>query len=267
MPDLPSKYGSFVRFVYRDAGAARELGMRLGRPDAKVGDLAAALGSPAGVCIDGRATHPDTSLTESGLVMGSVVTPADDSSRRATTPTAEQAPVAMLHVVGGVGAGLSVPLRPGRTRLGRGAEADVRIDCSSASRLHCEFEVYEDGRADVTDLGSRNGTDLNGARLMGKTRVGADDQISVAGLVMLRVVPTSELGPAQHVNPLREAGPGGTMPFNRPPRAAWPPGPLRSGYLNRRAERTNHRSASPPCSVPWSWPAAWSSCSRTGATR
>lgn len=128
---------------------------------------------------------------------------------------------------------------PAGTRLGRGAEADVRIDCSSASRLHCEFEVYEDGRVDVTDLGSRNGTDLNGARLMGKAGVGADDQISVAGLVMLRVVPTSKLGPAQHVNPLREAGPGGTMPFNRPPRAASPPGPqpVRLPEPPRRADK------------------------------
>jgi DNA segregation ATPase FtsK/SpoIIIE, S-DNA-T family len=228
-----------VRFVYRDATAEHELGMRLGHPDAKVGDLAAALGSTAGVCIDGRATDPDTILTESGLVMGSVVTPADDSSRRTTTPTAEQPPVAMLRVVGGVGAGLSVPLRPGRTRLGRGGEADVQIECSAASRLHCQFDVHDDGRVDVTDLGSSNGTDLNGARLTGTARVGPEDQISVAGLVVLRVVPTSQLGPVQHVNPLREAGPGGTMPFNRAPRPAPPPGPpqVRLPEQPRRADK------------------------------
>jgi len=103
-------------------------------------------------------------------MMGSVVTPASGSSLRAAASAAEQPPVAVLQVVGGHGAGLSVPLRPGRVRLGRGAEADVRIECPAASRLHCEFEVHEDGRVDVTDLGSRNGTDLNGARLTGTAR-------------------------------------------------------------------------------------------------
>lgn len=228
-----------MRFVYHDAKGEHELEMRLGHPDATVGDLAAVLGSPGGVRIDGRAADPVTGLAESGMVMGSVVTPASDWSGRAAVSTAELPPVVVLQVVGGAGAGLSVPLRAGRVRLGRGAEADVRIRCPAVSRLHCEFDVHGDGRVAVTDLGSRNGTDLNGARLTSPARVGAGDLISVAGLVMVKVVPAGQLGPAQPVNPVREAGPGGTVAFNRAPRMTPPAGPppVRLPEPPRRADR------------------------------
>ncbi|MEJ3405189.1 DUF3662 and FHA domain-containing protein [Rathayibacter sp. YIM 133350] len=58
-------------------------------------------------------------------------------------------------------AGKRYPLLKARTVIGRGSEADITIDDTGASRKH--LEVSWDGRrAQVRDLGSTNGTQLNG---------------------------------------------------------------------------------------------------------
>ena len=226
-----------MRFVHRDAGVEREWEVRLGRPDAEVADLAAALGKAgSGLVIDGRSSPPGAPLAGSGLVMGSEVVLADAASadradllagpRRPREPdataTTAMDPGAVMRIIGGLDAGLSLPFRPGRVRLGRGDEAEVRVACADVSRLHCEIEVAEDGRVTVTDLGSRNGTDVNGVRLTGPTRIGPDDIVCAAGRVPFRVLQAQALGPVAYLNPAREAGPGGTLPFNRAPRVAAP---------------------------------------------
>lgn len=245
-----------MRFVHRDAGVERDWEVRLGRPDAVVADLAAALCAPGGrLVIDGREAAPSTPLAESGLVMGSQVSAATLPARAATSPrpylprsqdpdqtsstrTAALNSGAVLRIVGGLDAGLSVSLPPGRVRLGRGGEADIRVDCRDVSRLHCEIEVADDGQVTVTDLGSSNGTDLNGVRLTGPARVRPGDLLCAAGRVPFRVLPAEGLGPVQYVDPAREAGPGGTLPFNRAPRLADAAvaSPIRLPELPRRVD-------------------------------
>ncbi|MFD0632106.1 FtsK/SpoIIIE domain-containing protein [Catenulispora yoronensis] len=225
-----------MRFVHRDAGVERDLELRLGRPDARVADLASALGSPGGgLVVDGRPTPPGTPLAESGLVLGSEVSTVLADDRDPGTMSHEGL---VLRVVGGLDAGLARPLTPGRFRLGRGDQADIRVDCPDLSRAHCEIEVTRQGRVTVRDLGSRNGTDLNGVRLAGPAVVGPYDLVCAAGRVPFRVLPAAALGPVQYVNPAREAGPGGTLPFNRAPRLAPPPEPppVRLPQAPRRAE-------------------------------
>jgi len=46
--------------------------------------------------------------------------------------------------------------------LGRGADTDVRIDDPGISRRHAEVRLHADGRASVRDLGSTNGTFVDG---------------------------------------------------------------------------------------------------------
>ncbi|WP_245883007.1 FtsK/SpoIIIE domain-containing protein [Streptomyces hyaluromycini] len=124
--------------------------------------------------------------------------------------------------MGGLEAGRSVPLAVGRTVVGRGAEADVRVAATGVSRLHAAFDVLPDGQVTVTDLGSANGTDVDGARIREVVPVHADDVVSLGGELLLRVLPAGRLGPVQRINAVREAGPGGTLPFNRPPRGGRP---------------------------------------------
>ncbi|MGW1620876.1 FtsK/SpoIIIE domain-containing protein [Streptomyces sp. NPDC002172] len=202
-----------MRIVCAEGDRERELELRLGRPDALVEDLMAAVGLPGGgVDIDGRVVPPQTVLSESGLVHGSRVSPSGGH-----TPALFK-PVAVLRLVGGLEAGCGVALAMGRTVVGRGAEADVRVVATGVSRLHSAFDVLPDGQVTVTDLGSVNGTDVNGIRIHHAVRVAPDDLVSLGGEVLVRVLPPDQLGPVQRVHPVREAGPGGTLPFNRAPR-------------------------------------------------
>lgn len=67
-----------------------------------------------------------------------------------------------LHVVAGPDAGGVHLLHPGQIRIGRAAGADVPLDDPDVSRLHCAVTVADDGRVTVADLGSTNGTTLDG---------------------------------------------------------------------------------------------------------
>ncbi|MFI1330294.1 FtsK/SpoIIIE domain-containing protein [Streptomyces sp. NPDC020845] len=212
-----------MRIVYADGKTEREMELRVGRPNATLADLAATLDIPAsGLSIDGRTAPPETGLGESGLAHGSRVARAGWGS--AGGP---RVAVAVLRVVGGLEAGRSVPLRVGRTVIGRGAEADVRVVATGVSRLHAALEISADGQVHITDLGTVNGTDVCGERISKAVRLQPEDLVSLGGEVMVRVLPQDRLGPVQRVNPVREVGPGGTLPFNRPPRGGRPGDPPR----------------------------------------
>lgn len=70
-----------------------------------------------------------------------------------------------LRVVQGPLAGRALPLRGALAILGRSAEdTDISLDDGAASRQNTELR-FADGVWTVRDLGSRNGTDYDGARL------------------------------------------------------------------------------------------------------
>ncbi|WP_031525181.1 FtsK/SpoIIIE domain-containing protein [Streptomyces sp. NRRL F-5123] len=69
---------------------------------------------------------------------------------------------ARLLVVGGPDAGGVHLLPGGRATIGRSADADVPLDDPDVSRLHCEVTFGPDGTPTVADLGSTNGTTLDG---------------------------------------------------------------------------------------------------------
>ncbi len=57
-------------------------------------------------------------------------------------------------------------LLPSSTRtIGRATGADFIIDEALVSRVHCRLQVNVSGDLDVTDLGSTNGTFVNGTRV------------------------------------------------------------------------------------------------------
>jgi hypothetical protein len=76
-----------------------------------------------------------------------------------------------------------VPIESARVVLGRSRECDVQIDDANASRRHCE--IVQDGAASwsVVDLGSTNGTEVNGRRERAPLNDG--DRISVGGTVVV----------------------------------------------------------------------------------
>lgn len=57
-------------------------------------------------------------------------------------------------------------LLPSSTKtIGRATGADFILDESLVSRVHCRVEVNVSGDLDITDLGSTNGTFVNGNRV------------------------------------------------------------------------------------------------------
>ncbi len=60
------------------------------------------------------------------------------------------------------------PVERPRVVLGRKNNCDLRIPLPSVSRQHCEI-LLEDDQARLNDLGSSNGTQVNGERVQGVT--------------------------------------------------------------------------------------------------
>src|ERR1700709_1199496 len=63
--------------------------------------------------------------------------------------------------------------------VGSGASAHVRIEGDDVSSLHCMIKPKEAGKVAVLDLGSDEGTELNGKELKGETEVSDGDLITV----------------------------------------------------------------------------------------
>ncbi|MEU3335294.1 FHA domain-containing protein [Streptomyces sp. NPDC006668] len=102
-------------------------------------------------------------LGEPPLIDGAVLSlgaPAEPEPH----PELDEAPT-QLHVVAGPDAGGVHLLHGGEIRIGRSADADVPLDDPDVSRVHCAVTVAADGRVSVADLGSTNGTTLNGGRV------------------------------------------------------------------------------------------------------
>lgn len=102
-----------------------------------------------------------------------------------------------LTVTAGPDAGRIFPLAM-RAQIGRAAGNEVQLNDALASRAHALIEWRGSGYA-VADLGSANGTLLNGVRLMQPMPIKAGDVIQVGGTQLML-----SLGPTPH--------PGTSMP-------------------------------------------------------
>jgi hypothetical protein len=84
-------------------------------------------------------------------------------------------------------AGMRLPLdlvREGCLVLGRSRHCDVVLNHDTVSRTHAEIR-REGGGWSVRDLGSCNGTWLDGRRVEGAERVGRGDQLLLGGCSVL----------------------------------------------------------------------------------
>jgi DNA-binding winged helix-turn-helix (wHTH) protein len=78
--------------------------------------------------------------------------------------------------------GRDVPLQRGDNVIGRASDAAVFVDDVSVSRQHASIVVAED--AILHDRGSKNGTFLNGERVMGPKELRNRDVIGVGSLTV-----------------------------------------------------------------------------------
>ncbi|WP_418957357.1 FHA domain-containing protein [Streptomyces tritici] len=103
-------------------------------------------------------------LGEPPLVDGAVLSLGGPGPGADETP-GEGEVAARLHVVAGPDAGGVHLLHGGAIRVGRSLDADVPLDDPDVSRIHCTVTVGPGGRVTVADLGSTNGTTLDGVEV------------------------------------------------------------------------------------------------------
>jgi len=77
--------------------------------------------------------------------------------------------------------GRSYPLASGVNTVGREPAADVWLDSSSVSRRHAHI-VVTGSEARLEDLGSKNGTTVNGARVRGALVLRDGDRLSIGSV-------------------------------------------------------------------------------------
>jgi DNA-binding winged helix-turn-helix (wHTH) protein len=77
----------------------------------------------------------------------------------------------------------ALALPPGETVIGRDPDVSLWVDATSVSRRHARI-VVSDGTATIEDLGSKNGTFVNGRRIEGAQRLADADQIRVGVAVL-----------------------------------------------------------------------------------
>ena len=163
-------------------------------------------GHSATISTDGRPLPGSLWLGGPGLRTGSVLTLGPVGARRTPGLSALQ-----LRIVGGPDAGRVIPLARGSHRVGRGRVADIRLLDPDVSREHLEITTGLSG-VGIRDLGSTNGTWLDGDEIAAEVQLTRFGQLLRAGNTSLSVVASSE--PPAATRP----GDGGWVLVNRPPR-------------------------------------------------
>ena len=89
-----------------------------------------------------------------------------------------------IHILGGPSMGEQILLEEGESLWGRSQEADVSIQDETISRIHFKINV-QDKVAVIEDMGSTNGTFINGRRVQSHT-LQANDKIQISSQTVLR---------------------------------------------------------------------------------
>lgn len=78
-----------------------------------------------------------------------------------------------------VGGGDSIPLVKAELTVGRRAGCDIRLEYENISGKHCVLSLLN-GIWHVRDLGSTNGTTVNGSRLSSQHAIMPEDEVGIA---------------------------------------------------------------------------------------
>ena len=99
----------------------------------------------------------------------------EDSREVAMRPQSE-----VLGVMQPVGGGDPIPLNKPEIIIGRRPSCDIRLDFENISGKHCVLRLLN-GVWNVRDLGSTNGTTVNGSRIATEQSIMPDEEIGIAG--------------------------------------------------------------------------------------
>ena len=95
---------------------------------------------------------------------------------------------ARLKVIGGKHDGQVIPLTAQKFLIGRESDCHLRTNSDLISRHHCAFSV-DDYAVRLRDLGSTNGTFVNGERVQGQAVLNSGDRVKIGRLEFELEVP------------------------------------------------------------------------------
>jgi signal transduction histidine kinase/ActR/RegA family two-component response regulator len=138
--------------------------------------------------------------------------------RRVATGDTDAGGPARLVVVQGDRAGRQQVLDNARTVIGRALDCNMRFDMAQLSRHHAVVHRHEDGRYEVEDLGSSNGTFVNGAPVEGPSEISIGDKVQLGTRLVLQLAlhdaVHEELTHRQRLEMLGRLGAGIAHDFN-----------------------------------------------------
>ncbi|MGH7199921.1 MAG: FHA domain-containing protein, partial [Planctomycetaceae bacterium] len=110
-----------------------------------------------------------------------------------------------LRVVGGKSDGKLIPLAKRKFLIGREQDCHLRPNSELVSRHHCVLYI-DDFTVRLRDLGSTNGTLLNGERLYGEVMLNDGDRVSIGQLEFEVQIPIGETADATEEKPPKTEG-------------------------------------------------------------
>ncbi len=93
---------------------------------------------------------------------------------------------------------LVVCLKVGLNSIGRLPDNDVVIPDGSVSRRHCTIVVHSDLTCELHDTASKNGTAVNGRKLIGPIRLRSGDEITLCDQRLRFLITTGDQPPPWH---------------------------------------------------------------------
>jgi putative serine protease PepD len=163
-----------------------------------------------------------------------------------------------LRITAGADAGKTVQVQGNEFTIGREAGVDLVIADGKASRRHAALRVLPDGRATLYDLGSSNGTFVNGQRVQSVLLAGGE-QIQIGDTVLVLSAGAAAAPAGQQAGAFGATSPGQAVPAaaaaplqatpppqQQPPAPQAPPTqPLAAGAPPQQAPATGFQAPSP----------------------
>ena len=119
------------------------------------------------IAAGGETLNPGQTMDENGAT-NIFDTPILPPTSDAIEPPPQ--PMYLIILSGGI-PGAMIRLAPGGTRIGRAPDNALQLPEGSVSRYHAHIKVDDDGMVRLTDLGSTNGTYIDGERIAEHTPV------------------------------------------------------------------------------------------------
>jgi S1-C subfamily serine protease len=118
----------------------------------------------------------------------------------------------ILEVAKGADVGRTGIIRGDQFTLGREGSSNLVLRDPKASRRHASVRELPDGRAELTDLGSRNGTFVNGQQVVGSVVLRGGEELRIGDTLLRAIAEQASAPPPPPIAPLFQAPPPAQQP-------------------------------------------------------